>query len=99
MAKLGDRVTFLAPLLHHTETVKDGKTIGGSIYCVDQCEFAGIVGKIYEVESPPEATEELGLPARYDVADLFLLVPGKTGQWVKGIREGDEAGEFVVVRG
>jgi len=92
MAKLGDRVTFTAPLLHHTETVKDGKIIGGSIYCVDQYEFAGIVGRLYAVP----AEEEDGKPG--EVADLFLLIPGKMGQWLKGIREGGQAGEFKVVK-
>lgn len=107
MAKLGDRVTFTAPLLHHTQTVKDGKVIGGSIYCVDQYEFAGIVGRIYDAPSPtgpdnPAIEEEETAasprsPSTTQVADLFLLVPGKTGQWVKGISEGNEAGEFRVV--
>jgi|SRR6516164_8244812 hypothetical protein len=97
MAKLGDRVTFTAPLLHHTETVKDGKIIGGSIYCDDQYEFAAIVGKLYDVIEPEEDMPE-GSGKRVQLADIFLLVPGKVGQWVKGIREGTQAGEFKVVK-
>jgi hypothetical protein len=95
MAKLGDRVTFAAPTLHHTETVKDGVIIAGSIYANDQFEFAGIIGKLYEIT---EADDESGAnKRRLQLADLFLLVPGKTGIWVKAIREGKQPGEFKVV--
>lgn len=101
MAKLGDRVTFAAPTLHHTETLKDGQVIAGSIYCVDQFEFAAIIGRIYDgpIESGEPIKGEVGTPLiSVQYADLFLLVPGKLGQWIKGIREGTKPGEFRVVK-
>jgi hypothetical protein len=105
MAKLGDRVTFTAPLLHHTETVKDGKVYGGSTYCFDQYEFAAVVGRVYDAPPvpPDEAADAAAEGSRKplvpgQLADLFLLVPGKMGQWVMGVKEGKQAGEFQVVR-
>jgi hypothetical protein len=92
MAKLGDRVTFFAPMLNRVQTVKDGTAVNGSTYAFDQVEFAAIVGKLY---SAPK--DEDDHTKAVQLADLFLLVPGKLGQWVFGIPEGKEAGQFKVV--